>query len=51
MIEDDDITDLDSIKFENSTLCDFWKIKPIENIENRKRLADIFRHAVDNSYI
>ncbi|XP_055383577.1 uncharacterized protein LOC129613499 [Condylostylus longicornis] len=51
MLDDDDVTDLDTVNFENSTLLDFWKIKPLENVENRKRLADIFKHAVDNGYL
>jgi hypothetical protein len=51
-IMDDNEVDMDSIKGDQATpITEVWKLKPIESQEGRKRLADIFKHALDMGYL
>lgn len=50
LIEDNEVADLDAIQ-ENAILTDVWDITPFEEPEKRKRIADIFKHAIDEGYI
>ncbi|EDV33769.1 uncharacterized protein Dana_GF19128 [Drosophila ananassae] len=50
MIEDDEVADLDGIQ-ENAILTDVWNITPFKEPAKQQRLADIFKHAIDQGYI
>lgn len=50
LIEDDEVADLDEIK-ENAVLTDVWNIKPFEEPAKRQRIADMFKHAIDQGYL
>lgn len=50
-IMDDGIIDMDVIKDDVINITEVWKLKPIENQEGRKRLADIFKHAMHMGYL
>lgn len=50
LLEDDEVADLDEIT-ENSVLTDVWNIKPFAEPAKRQRIADIFKHAVDQGYM
>lgn len=50
MMEDDEVADLDGIK-ENAILTDIWNITPFKESAKQQRLADIFKHAIDQGYI
>ncbi|XP_017872280.1 PREDICTED: uncharacterized protein LOC108619950 [Drosophila arizonae] len=50
LIEDDEVADLEGI-VENAVLTDVWNIKPFEQPAKRQRIAEIFKHAVDQGYI
>ncbi|XP_055840577.1 uncharacterized protein LOC129908231 isoform X2 [Episyrphus balteatus] len=50
LIEDDEVADLDAIQ-ENAILTDVWNITPFKEEAKRKRIADIFKHAIDQEYI
>lgn len=50
LIEDDEVADLDEIT-ENSVLTDVWNIKPFKEPAKRQRIADMFKHAIDQGYI
>lgn len=50
MIEDDEVADLDEIT-DNSVLTDVWNIKPFQEPAKRQRIAEIFKHAIDQGYI
>lgn len=48
----DEGCDLDQIKGEEAVpITTVWIIKPIEQKEGRRRLADVFKHAVDVGYL
>ncbi|KAH8416757.1 hypothetical protein KR222_003286 [Zaprionus bogoriensis] len=50
LIEDDEVSDLDAVG-ENSVLTDVWKITPFEEPAKRQRIAEVFKHAIDQGYI
>ena len=50
LIEDDEVADLDEIK-ENAVLTDVWNIKPFEEASKRQRIAEMFKHAIDQGYL
>ncbi|XP_067640068.1 uncharacterized protein [Eurosta solidaginis] len=50
LIDDDEIADLDSMK-EDAELTDVWNITPFKEQKKRERVAQIFKHAIDQSYI
>ncbi|XP_036318178.1 uncharacterized protein LOC118733084 isoform X2 [Rhagoletis pomonella] len=50
LIEDDEVADLDDMK-EDAVLTDVWNIKPFKEQRKRERIAQIFKHAIDQSYI
>ncbi|CAD6215701.1 GSCOCG00000512001-RA-CDS [Cotesia congregata] len=51
MLEEDELFELDEIQGTTVDLADVWKLKPIENKEKRKRLADIIMHAIQHDFI
>ncbi|XP_030378580.1 uncharacterized protein LOC115627143 [Scaptodrosophila lebanonensis] len=50
LIEDDEVADLDAIE-EKAVLTDVWNITPFEQPEKRQRIAEMFKHAIDQGYI
>ncbi|XP_014087647.1 uncharacterized protein [Bactrocera oleae] len=50
LIEDDEVADLDDMK-EDAVLTDVWNIKPFKEQKKRERIAQIFKHAIDQGYI
>lgn len=50
LIDDDEVADLDEIT-ENSVLTDVWNIKPFKEPAKRQRIAEMFKHAIDQGYI
>ncbi|KAH8303498.1 hypothetical protein KR059_012678 [Drosophila kikkawai] len=50
MMEDEEVADLDGIQ-ENAILTDIWNITPFKETAKQQRLADIFKHAIDQGYI
>lgn len=50
LAEDDEIADLDDMK-EDAVLTDVWDIKPFKVQSKRERVAQIFKHAIDQNYI
>ncbi|KAH8275950.1 hypothetical protein KR018_001900 [Drosophila ironensis] len=50
MMEDDEVAELDAIQ-ENAILTDVWNITPFKDPKKQQRLADIFKHAIDQGYI
>lgn len=50
LIEDGEVADLDEIQ-PSSVLTDIWCITPFKEEIKQKRIADIFKHAVDCGYI
>lgn len=50
LIDDEDVADLDEIK-ENAVLTDVWNIKPFKDEAKCQRIADVFKHAIDQGYI
>lgn len=50
LIEEDEVADLDEIT-ENSELVDVWNIKPFQDPAKRQRIAEMFKHAIDQGYI
>ncbi|KAH8395489.1 hypothetical protein KR215_008354, partial [Drosophila sulfurigaster] len=50
LIEDDEVADLDGI-VGNAVLTDVWDIKPFEQPAKQQRIAEIFKHAIDQGYI
>ncbi|KAG6558463.1 EcKinase 4 [Microplitis demolitor] len=50
-LEENELFDLDGIKGDAVDLADVWKLKPIKNQENRKRLADVIMHAMKRNFI
>lgn len=52
ILPDDQVADLDAMVGDAPVpLADVWKIAPIEDAAGRRRLADIFRHAIDQGYL
>lgn len=52
IMDEEDTTDMDAIEGEHPlTLPEVWKLKPIKSQEGRKRLADVFKHAVSQGYL
>lgn len=50
IMDDEDVADLDEIE-ENAVLTDVWNIKPFKEATKCQRIADIFKHAIDQGYI
>ncbi|XP_064538307.1 uncharacterized protein LOC135428315 [Drosophila montana] len=50
LIEDDEVADLDAI-VEDAVLTDVWNITPFEQPAKQQRIAEIFKHAIDQGYI
>ncbi|XP_037727508.1 uncharacterized protein LOC119558253 [Drosophila subpulchrella] len=50
MMEDEEVADLDAIQ-ENAILTDIWNLTFFKEPAKRQRLADIFKHAIDEGYI
>ncbi|KAK9730814.1 Ecdysteroid kinase-like family [Popillia japonica] len=52
LMDDDDVTDLDSLKGEDTIpLHQIWKLEPIKDLEKRKRIADYLQHIIDHDLI
>lgn len=52
LLAEEDTTDMDAIEGDRPlTLCEVWKLKPIVDPVGRRRLADIFKHAVEQGYL
>ncbi|KAG8041085.1 hypothetical protein G9C98_002073 [Cotesia typhae] len=51
ILEKDELFELDEIQGNTVDLADVWKLKPIENKEKRKRLAEIIMHAIQHDFI
>ncbi|ALC49638.1 CG2004 [Drosophila busckii] len=50
LIDDDEVADLELIE-EDNVLTDVWDIKPFKEPAKQQRIADIFKHAIDQGYI
>ncbi|XP_073833395.1 uncharacterized protein [Musca autumnalis] len=50
MLEEDEIADLDEISAD-SVLVDVWNLKPFQEQHKRQRIADMFKHAIDQGYV
>lgn len=50
MLEEDEIADLDEISAD-SVLVDVWNLKPFQEQHKRQRIADMFKHAIDQGYL
>lgn len=50
ILPDDQVADLDALQGDVA-LADVWAIGPIEDDVDRRRLADMFRHAIDQGYL
>lgn len=52
LMDDNDTADFDKIKGDEAVpITDIWILKKLENEEDLKRLADIFKHATDRGYL
>lgn len=51
ILPDDQVADLDAMQGDGVPLADVWVIGPIEDDVGRRRLADMFRHAIDQGYL
>lgn len=52
IMDEEETADLDAIEGDRVlTLPEIWKLKPIESKEGRRRLADIFKHSVEENYL
>lgn len=52
IMPESDTTDLEAIEGDRPlTLPEVWKLKPIESKEGRRRLANVFKHAVEQQYL
>lgn len=52
IMDEADTTDMDAIEGTVPlTLPEIWKLKPIATQEGRRRLADVFKHAVEQGYL
>lgn len=52
LMDDNDTADFDKIKGDEIVpITDIWILKKLENEEDQKRLADIFKHATDRGYL
>lgn len=52
VMDDDDTADFDQIKGDEAIpITDIWILKKLKNVEDQKRLADIFKHANDHGYL
>ncbi|EDV99604.1 uncharacterized protein LOC6565469 [Drosophila grimshawi] len=50
LIEDEEVPDLDAI-VENAVLTDVWNITPFEQPAKQQRIAEMFKHAIDQGYL
>ncbi|XP_075158945.1 uncharacterized protein LOC142232117 [Haematobia irritans] len=50
MLDEDEIADLDEIS-PDSVLVDVWNLKPFQQQEKRQRIADMFKHVIDQGYL
>lgn len=52
IMPEEDTTDLDAIEGDRPlSLPEVWKLKPIATKEGRSRLANVFKHAVEQNYL
>lgn len=52
LMPEEDTTDMDAIEgIVPLTLPEVWKLKPITDAQGRRRLADVFKHAVEQGYL
>lgn len=52
IMDDEDTPDLDAIEGDQAVpVTNFLKIRPIPSKEGRLRLADVFKHAIDQGYL
>ncbi|KAG5668327.1 hypothetical protein PVAND_016271 [Polypedilum vanderplanki] len=52
VMDDNETADMEKIKGDEAVpITDIWILKKLENIEDQRRLADIFKHAVDRGYL
>jgi thiamine kinase-like enzyme len=52
IMDDSQVPDMDAIPEDRAVpITEVWVLKPIENQEGRKRLTDIFKHAMDMGYL
>ncbi|KAL7015018.1 hypothetical protein ACKWTF_016247 [Chironomus riparius] len=52
LMDDSDTADLDKIQGENAVpITDIWILKRLENENDQRRLADVFKHAVDCGFL
>lgn len=52
VLDDSEVSDIDAVQGDDAVpMNHVWHFKPIENAAGRRRLADIFKHAVDQGYL
>lgn len=52
VMPDDEVPDLDCLQGDQAVpLTDIWKIRKFDKQADRKRMADVFRHAIDRGYL
>lgn len=52
IMDDSETSDLDSIQGDEPVpITNIWIVKPIKTQEGRKRIADVFKHAVNYGYL
>lgn len=52
IMDESELSDLDSIECsEGVPISEVWPIKPIKDQPGRQRLADVFKHAIDQGYM
>lgn len=51
MLDDSATPDMDSMGDEAVPITSIWKLKKLEAEEDRRRLANIFKHASDRGYL
>jgi hypothetical protein len=52
VMDDCDTADFDKIKGDDAIpITDIWILRKLKNVEDQRRLADIFKHACDRGYL
>jgi len=52
LMDDSETADLDKMEGEDAfPITDIWILKRLENENDQKRLADVFKHAVDRGFL
>lgn len=52
VMDDSDTADFDQIKGDDPVpITEIWILKKLENVQDQKRLADIFKHATERGYL